>query len=465
MSHAKSLMVLAGAAVSFTGIAVAQTTSPTVSRDEVRAIVSEMMSDAETRSTFQGGGTAGYDRNFFLASSDNKFRLEISGYTQIRYYAAFTDKDNTAIYGATSGNGGGGYTGGFNVRSTSVNFGGHIGSEDLHYDIRINQSNGGALTMDDIKFRYALGSGWFVRGGQYKVNYLKEENNAEVYTMAMERGVVNSAFNQGRSQGVGLAYMSDDVDGYFDFTDGFNSVNSNFNNDYTSTTNYFPAGATTTAAHNDYAFTGRLDWRFAGTREQLKDYTSRLGEGFGGQLGGALHYQQSANNNQAPTDYDTRAFGFTVDAQVESNGFSAFAAFVGQMTKFTSADPTFTQPQWDDFGVTAQVGWRFAENTEVFGKWDWVYLDKDHGTTDIKKNNNFLTFGVNQYLAGNAAKFTVDCIFGLNQTASGTGGNGHMSEETMPNGSSFATFTQNGGLQPTDKGASFTIRAQFQLMF
>lgn len=86
----KNLFVLAGAAASLSSVALAD--QPAVSRDEVRAIVSEMLSDAETRSSLlQGGGTAGYDKNFFIASSDNNFRINFSGYSQWRYTMSFRD--------------------------------------------------------------------------------------------------------------------------------------------------------------------------------------------------------------------------------------------------------------------------------------------------------------------------------------------------------------------------------------
>ena len=106
------------------GLAAPAISAEPVSRDEVRAMVAEMMSDAETRSTLlQGGATSGYDRNFFLASADNKYRLNISGFTQIRYTANYSDSVDEGT--------GNDYRGGFNLRRTVVGFNGNAGSENL----------------------------------------------------------------------------------------------------------------------------------------------------------------------------------------------------------------------------------------------------------------------------------------------------------------------------------------------
>jgi len=95
MTNSKTLFLLAGAALSM-GASAALADNTSVSRDEVRAIVSEMMQDAETRSSLlQGGVTGGHDGKFFLASSNGDFRLNVGGFTQFRYFANFRDDNST----------------------------------------------------------------------------------------------------------------------------------------------------------------------------------------------------------------------------------------------------------------------------------------------------------------------------------------------------------------------------------
>src|SRR5688572_8137802 len=95
MSRAKGLFLWAGAAASLSGAAIANET-PVASNDEVRAIVAEMMADAQGRSSLlQGGATAGHDGRFFVASPDGSFRLNVGGQIQLRYLVAFDDEDDT----------------------------------------------------------------------------------------------------------------------------------------------------------------------------------------------------------------------------------------------------------------------------------------------------------------------------------------------------------------------------------
>ncbi|MCA3005774.1 MAG: hypothetical protein IOD15_10480 [Phycisphaerales bacterium] len=464
MSHIKGLIVLAGAAASLTGSAFAA--EPTVSRDEIRAIVSEMMADAETRSSLlQGGGSAGYDgsRFFIMGGENNAFRLNVGGFVQVRYTMNFRDDQGA------SGNE---WSGGFQNRRTVVGFSGYAGGKDtLQYNVRLISSNGGSLSFDDAFARLGLGDGWWFRAGQYKPAFLKEELNSDVFTLTADRGVVNGLFTLGRSQGAGLTYETDNFDFAVDFHEGANRQNTSFTNGLTevnTTTNngnilLVPAAA-------DYAFAARANWIFAGTRDQLKDYTSKQGEGFAGQLGAALNFQQSANNGArgnpaaagppvvpARFDADQLVLGYTVDASIETNGFNAFAAFVGQHTDVNAVGVTGGLDNIDDFGVVLQAGFRIVENTELFGRYDWVYVDGDRGNNQTR-NHNFLTFGVNQYVMGHAAKFTVDTVFSLNRTGNDA------------NASRFGAFLNDGfsnttGLLGTNKGAEVAVRAQFQVMF
>ena len=71
MKHTKMILVLAGGALSVSGLnALADST--TVNKDEVRAIVAEMLADAQSRSSLlQGQGNAGAHVNSsHVCSSD-----------------------------------------------------------------------------------------------------------------------------------------------------------------------------------------------------------------------------------------------------------------------------------------------------------------------------------------------------------------------------------------------------------
>ncbi len=54
--------------------------------DEIRALVSDVLADADTRTALKDTGlTGGWDDGFFLQSADGNFRLEVSGQVQTRY--------------------------------------------------------------------------------------------------------------------------------------------------------------------------------------------------------------------------------------------------------------------------------------------------------------------------------------------------------------------------------------------
>ena len=477
----QGLLMVAGLAATFAAPASA---AEPVSRDEVRSIVAEMMADAESRSTLQGGGTAGYDKGFFLASSDNKFRLNISGYTQFRYTANFQDQNNTAGGADTFSNG-------FNVRRAVLDFSGNAGSEDLTYRVRILQNGDGAsgngdFNIEDAWAAYGLGGGWKVRAGQFRTMFWKENNNADINTMATDRSIVDSAFGQDFSQGVGVIFNSDQIDFNLDFTDGIGSArNRLFSADRSSTTTFNTtngAGAftsVTTSEAADWAVSGRAEYTFAGDKNQLKDYTSAQDEKFAGNVGIGGFFQQSANNGTAnvtpPTNTQivNNLTGFTIDAQVEGNGFGAFVGGVGTIRDFRSAGNDVGT--LNDYGFLAQVNFRVLPKTDIFARYELLGIDNDHGAplggsvtaTESQKYYQFITAGVTQYIVGTHTKLTVDAVFALNRTASdantqrldGTGnviGNPGLNQG--PSGNTIGLFGSNRGIE-------VALRAQLQVAF
>jgi len=446
-----ALMLLAGATVSTAALA----DNTAMSRDEVRSMVSEMLADAETRSSLlQGGGMAGYDKGFMIGSADGNWKMKVNGLIQFRYIANFRDEDEI---GADDDD----FSNGFQLRKARVTFSGNAINPNLTYFIALETNNsrqgstafdldgdpttpddnfsvsngGGDWFANDVWFAYNLENGWKIRGGQYKVGFLKEELLSEKNTLAMERGIMNNLFNQGRSQGIGFTYESNDWKWMFDFTDGFNSANTDFNN---------PAEA-------EYALTARGEWKWAGSWEALEDYTSKPGDANAGSVGFAGHWQ---HGTEPAASSDSDFWGLTADVQWEGNGWSVFAAGVYTNQGFATGDDV------NHYGFTAQVGYRWSETSEVFAKWDGIFLDDNANSgidPDIDDNVNFLTVGYNHYFAGNAAKLTVDCIFSASETA-------NLGATSFGSTAGAGLGTSNGLLGSSDDG-EFALRAQFQLAF
>jgi hypothetical protein len=440
-----ALMLLAGATVSTAALA----DNTAMSRDEVRSMVSEMLSDAQTRSSLlQGGGMAGYDGGFVIGSADGNWKVKMNGLIQFRYIADFRDDDDSSVDDDL--------VNGFQLRKARITFSGNAVNPNLTYFFAFETNNsrgngataididgdptttndnfsipgnGGDWITNDIWFAYNLGDGWKIRGGQYKVGWLKEELMSEKNTLAMERGVMNQFFNQGRSQGIGFVYESNDWKWMFDYTDGFNSANTDINN----------------AAEAEYAVSARGEFKWAGDWKQLEDYTSKPGDANAGSVGFAGAWQRVGSEPVA----DTNFWGLTGDVQWEGNGWSLFAAVVWTTNEVSNGD------DFSDWGFTAQVGYRWSETSELFAKLDGLLLDSDRIPTNADDDKYFITFGYNHYFAGQAAKFTLDCIWALNDSAG--------LAQVQPGGSS--SIGTNLGLVGQADSGEFAVRAQFQLAF
>lgn len=329
--HRAPLQLIALAGLAFASPALAQPTTPPA--DEVRAIVAEMLADAQTRSSLLAGDTAGHDGAFYLASPDDSFRLQLGGMIQARYALNFRDDANTL--GTSPGDD---FSTGFQMRRTRLEFSGHVAKDWVYYIEGDFEPDGGAFRMKDAYVAHNLAERWTVLFGQVKAAVLREENISAKYQLAVERSITNAAFSQGRSQAVALVYQDDTIQFIPVFSDGAGTENTDF-------------GAAP-PLQSDFAFTGRLNWKIAGDWNAFNDFTSMQGSKFAAMIGGAVHYQQSANSSVI-TDTDVDVLLYTIDAQIEGDGWNLFAAFIGRDIKLRAAgsDTTF-----DDFGVVVQGG-------------------------------------------------------------------------------------------------------------
>ena len=429
MSQTKRFVLLAGAALSLGSVNAAlaqQSTSP----DEVRAVVAEMLSDAESRSSLLAD--AGHDSKGFMISGEG-FTLRVGGQLQFRYLMNFRDDDNTV--GARPGDD---FEPGFQTARTRLGARGNIISNDWTYVVQGNFSqDGGTFGLEDAYVEYKLPNGLRIRWGQFKLPLLREELVDDPYQLAVERSVMNSIFTQGRSQGVAFLCNSSWCNTGLAFSDGLNSANTDFT---------APGGAALApVGEADWAVTGRIEFLFAGAKKDLRDFTSPRGAPLGAMLGLAGHYQQSPNSDNTG-DIDRELFEYTADMTLEGGGWNLFGAFVGRWDKFRNGG---VDADFNDFGGLVQGGIRVAPNTEIFARWDAVFLDSDRGVTE--DNFHFITAGFNQYIAGSAIRFTADVVCALTETPDLVG------LGALPN-------TGIGLLGDTDSG-EIVGRLQFQLMF
>ncbi len=390
--------------------------------DEVRAIVADLLTDAQTRSSLlQSGATAGHDGKFFLASPDGDFRLNISGQLQARYMLNFRNDENNTVDDFTSG---------FSLPRVALRFDGTI-YENFVYAIQANfDSNGGALTLEDAYAGYAFDNGLVILGGQLKEPILWEDVLQEKYSLAVDQSVVNAVFGQGYSQGAWAFYSTDSWRMWAGVDGGIRSANTDFNAD--------PA---------EWGVTTRWEWKFAGNWLQFDQFSSARGSEFAAKLGGGVHFEQSPH---APGTFETNLLAYTADIMVEGNGWNVFGMGVGLYTDTNGGVGNF-----NDLGFLVQGGVFVTDDIEPFARYDVVIPDSDRTADDAF---NTITVGANYYLHGQAAKFTLDMQYYLDDTA------GNALVSGVATGVPGSVGNQIGLLPTTDDG-EFVIRLQFQLLF
>jgi hypothetical protein len=472
MSKTRNLSLLAGAAVTLGafGNAYAVEGQAYTSADEVRAIVANMMADADTRSSMmlQGGG-GGYDDGFYLADSGGNFRLNIRGLVQFRYVLNFQDEDDGEAFdefGDPIDLDDADFESGFQNARTRIGFDGYVIDPNLFYNVELLASDpatGGSFNLQRAYVGYRWDNGFHLKWGQFRLQFLREENVNPEYQLAGDRSLTNEVFAQGDVQGIELGYSAEDFRIYAAFTDGFNSANTDVGTNTMAVAAFDGAGdliALSPAIGNrftgeaDIAITARGEIRFAGTWDQFEDFTSMPGSEYGVMLGIAGHYQWTDQDRVGggAIGGDASVFSWTADISVEGDGWNFFIAGMGSWSDLedvtvntATGDTSDLDP--NDYGLVIQGGIFIPETDwEFFARYDVTFFDDDE--RDLGEDTfNVITAGVNWYWSGHAAKFTLDVQWFIDDD-----------HPIFPGGNSQINY-----FGPQDD--EFNIRAQFQLMF
>ncbi len=393
--------------------------------DEVRAIVAEMLADAETRSSMLQAGNAGHDGAFFLASPDGNFRLNIKGFTQFRYNVNFND-NNTA---------GDDFEPGFNAPRTVMFFKGHIFEPELTYQIRFGFARtDGVARLDDAFIGYKIDENWSLRIGQGLHSFDREWYHGDVKLQTIERSLVALAFGGVRTQGVNLQYRNDDFRFIGAFTDGLRSHNTDF-----------------TADPADWALTGRVEFKLdGGWKNVIGPVTSPRGSEYAAMIGGAIHFEQGPNTTG--TD-EQSLFAWTADAVFKGDGWNLFFTGTGYHTEDEAG---VSGADFDEYGFVAQGGYYISDKSELYVRYTALIPDSDRAPAD--ETFDALAFGLNHYFHGHAARFSIQGEYFFDKTTDTVIGNFGNTGGRNPTSSLF-------GVLPSDEEGQFTLTLQFQLLF
>lgn len=437
--------------------------------EEVRTLIREVLSDADTRASLaEGGMTAGHNgQKFFLASEDGSFLMNIEGQIQFRWTWNMRDNDTDDTDDHESG---------FTLRRTKLRFSGHIADPKLHYVVQfqVNDSDN-SMEGDIITIAYDLTDTLTIKIGEDKAPFLHEELVSSKRQLAAERSLVNELFTMDVVQGIFLdwdaheqvhvaAALSDggrsgeagssvDVSGtsvgrvkIIDLFDDFNTtpddpdddeISKDFNEDGT-----------------DLAITARVDILLSGSWGQGDDFSAGLGEELYARIGGAIHYEVNESGDPDSDDADDFLM-WTIDAAVEYRGFSVFVAFTMAHTDFEES----SSDDYDPWGLVVQGSYNIdlgnGDSIEPFVRWERIDFDGavDDGDTIVGSSYSdeldLLTVGVNWYHKGHAAKFTADVVWAFDAIA----------EEVAYGGAGILTD------ENSDDDDQMVLRLQYQLLF
>jgi hypothetical protein len=387
---------------------------------EIKALVHEVLADADTRASLQDTGmTAGWNEHFFLGSTDGRFLLIFEGLAQIRFI--YNWHSATIPPGSPDNNDRWRY--GFENTRTQLTFRGHVFDDNIEYLVRgeYARSNGN-MTLLDTWVRYLFNDEWALRFGQFKLPFARETLVADSEYQGVERSLVNLVLGLGRSQGVELQYGGTRDRFNLALSDGAQRQNTVWS-----------------VKDTEYALGARYEHLFAGSWEQFVSMTSPKNQEFGLLAGVAAYYDQTEATNEFTTTRDeVRQFRATGDVQVDWGGASLFGS---AYYAYVDAPGSIT----NIFGFMVEGGYYIAPKWEVYARAEYAF--GEIGDADIE-TLQLLTLGVNYYIDGQDVKWSTDISFGFNEIQS----------PFVNDQAGFRTDGPGGDPQ-------VVVRTQFQLLF
>jgi hypothetical protein len=354
---------------------------------EVRALVRDVLADADTRvGLLQNHAAAGWEKGFYLAGGDGRFRLNVKGYVQARYVANSQERSPSDDFRQ-----------GFENSRTQLFFEGHVIDPGWTYRIQGDFARAsGSFKLLDAWVKRSLAPGWQIAAGQFRMPLLREFLVVETNQLAVDRSLVHQEFSGVRTQGVMLEWQAAHWRWSGSFDDGVPSSGGAPNKPWS-------------AEDVEWSVSSRLESLLTGAWTQFADFTSFRGDDTGAMLGAAIHAEQGESGT-ANDELDLVTW--TTDVSIHFDGASVFAAYVGRSIDGGGANR-------DQHAIVVQGGVFITDTLQPFSRLEWA--DGDDSSPDLL----VATLGVNQFFARQRLKWTTDVGYGFHEVSS-TWGNGFI---------------------------------------
>jgi len=388
----------------------------------------ELLADAADRSslllnTAEGESPSGFIKGRFTLSDGGPNLLTVGGFLQTRYLANFRDSEDNEAEDS--------FTHGFQTGRARVRVGGHVWDKRLTFVVSAEFGGGtGSGSLRDSEIRYTFDNKLYVRAGQYKLQFTREELVSPTMQLTVDRSLENSVFTLSRSSATGLGWTGERLRLAADIHDGALNRNTPFDS----------------RSEADFALATRIEYLASGTDfKRFDDFTSFKDSPFAALLGAAVDYETYGDTGpgSAGGAPDLSEVRLTADGSLEGNGWNAFGAIV-----FRAADPASgASEDASDLGYILQGGFFLTDQVELFARYDAIVPDYNPGPETFQS----VTTGLNYYISprSHAAKITADVVFYIE--------NGAQPGTTTP----FSPVNRLNLLQ----GDEALLRIQWQVLF
>jgi phosphate-selective porin OprO and OprP len=430
--------------------------------EQIRGVVADVLADSDTRSSLQAqGATAGYDRNFFLASADGNFKLNVRGQLQIRFAYSHVPTAAAPVATQQSAN-----EYGFEIRRAKLFFSGHVVDPSWKYMLEIvferNGGGGGqSAALDNAYIQKELGGGTFIRAGQWLQQFNQEEMVSSSAQQLVERSLVSQYFTVKYVQGAEIGTQQE----WWSLYAGVNDGGGNRSIQVVQAQNLV-----------EWALTARGEVKLAGAWSQFLADQSWIGSDFGAMLGFGINWQRGTGVQGVRNDVgngtipgapgggeEASLVTMTGDVNLRGSGWSLGAAGYSNVVYAFAPTPLLSNAVWS-FGATVQGGVFITKELELAARYEglWVVDGVQNATTPNALNTqvlNIVTVGANWYISRNQVKLSVDAGYAFNAVKFSTGlfGEGISGTDYRP---TLNAATAAGGGE-----GEVVFRSQVQLLF